>query len=76
MSKVLKNIIKIIINILTFIIFAALIVVIYCKLNMLVKGKNYFEIFGYSVFKVATGSMEPTLSQNDVIIVKEADYNL
>lgn len=73
MSKVLKNIIKIIINILTFIIFAALIVVIYCKLNMLVKGKNYFEIFGYSVFNVATGSMEPTLSQNDVIIVKEAD---
>ena len=37
---------------------------------MMFSKKAYFEIFGYSVFNVATGSMEPTIKQNDIIIVK------
>lgn len=39
----------------------------------MVKGEDYFELFGYSVFSVATGSMEPTIKQNDLIIVKQSD---
>lgn len=54
-------------------VFLILLVVIVIKLNMLVSGKNYFLINGYSIFCVATGSMEPTISQNDIIIVKQSD---
>ena len=32
-----------------------------------------FSFFGYRVFKVATGSMEPTLSINSIILVKQTD---
>ena len=41
---------------------------------MLNDNNNYFELFGYSIFNVATGSMEPTISQNDVILVKKQDH--
>ncbi len=40
---------------------------------MMVKGEEYFELFGYSVFNVATGSMAPTINQNDIIVVKRYD---
>ena len=40
---------------------------------MLINNKDYFELFGYSVFNVATGSMEPTIKQNDIIVVKMHD---
>lgn len=31
------------------------------------------DVFGYSVMKVVTGSMEPTIHENDFILVKETD---
>ena len=40
---------------------------------MLVTKENYFNFFGYSIFNIATGSMEPTLSQNDAILVKKSN---
>lgn len=55
------------------VVFLILLVVIIVKLNMVFSGKNYFLINGYSIFCVATGSMEPTISQNDIIIVKNVD---
>lgn len=73
MSKILKKIFKTIIDILIFIIFLILIIIIVAKLKMLKDNNYYFEIFGYSIFNVATGSMEPAISQNDVIIVKKQD---
>ena len=73
MPKILKKIFKTIIDILIFIIFLILIVIIFAKLKMLNDNNNYFELFGYSIFNVATGSMEPTISQNDVILVKKQD---
>ena len=71
MPKILKKIFKTIIDILIFIIFLILIVIIFAKLKMLNDNNNYFELFGYSIFNVATGSMEPAISQNDVILVKK-----
>ena len=38
---------------------------------MTVHNRDYLSIFGYSFFKVATGSMEPNISENDIIIVKD-----
>lgn len=33
------------------------------------------NIFGYQIFRVQTGSMEPTLMIGDVILVKETDFD-
>ena len=33
------------------------------------------DVFGYSVMKVVTGSMEPTIHENDFILVKETDVS-
>ena len=72
MSKV-KKISKYVVDFLTAIVFCFLIMIIISKVSMLFTGKQYFEIFGYSVFTVATGSMEPTISQNDIVIVKKTN---
>ena len=70
---IVKKCIKIGIDLLTAIVFCFLIMIIISKVSMLFTGKQYFEIFGYSVFTVSTGSMEPTISQNDIVIVKKTN---
>lgn len=69
----MRKVAEIFINVLTVIVFVLLAIIIFAKVKMLVSNKDYFEIFGYSVFNVATGSMEPTIKQNDIIIVKMTD---
>ena len=77
MSKIIKKVFKIIVDILTVLVFLLLAVIIFSKVKMMVSGKDYFDIFGYSIFTVATGSMEPAISQNDIIIVKaQKQYNV
>ena len=77
MLKVVKKVLKIIVDILTFIIFLALILIIISKVKMMITGKDYFNLFGYSIFSVATGSMEPAINQNDIIIVKsDTNYKI
>lgn len=73
MAGIAKNIAKIIVNILMTVVFIILILIIIAKVSMLVNNKSYFEAFGYSFFNVATGSMEPAISQNDIIVVEKAD---
>ncbi len=67
----MKKIFGIIVDILTFLVFLILVLIIFSRVKMMVSGKEYFDVFGYSIFNVATGSMEPAISQNDIIIVKE-----
>lgn len=69
----MKRVAELIINGLTIFVFLVLVLVIGAKTKMLVTGKDYFEVFGYSIFTVATGSMEPTISQNDIVIVHPKD---
>lgn len=69
---VLKKIVKIITNTILVILFIILAVIIFVKAKTLLNGNNYFELFGYSVFEVATGSMEPAISKNDIIITKKS----
>ena len=73
MPKAIKKTLKIIVDILTLLVFLVLIVIIFAKVKMMFSDKDYFDIFGYSIFSVATGSMEPTINKNDIIIVKESD---
>lgn len=70
----MKNIIKIIGNILTSILIMILLIVlmisIYSFIELDIKGKEYCDIFGYSFFQIETGSMEKTIKIEDIIIVK------
>ena len=71
----MRKVAEIIINILTIIVFVILAIMIFAKVKMMVSQKDYFEVFGYSVFNVATGSMEPTIKKEDIILVKRMnDY--
>lgn len=77
MDNLVKKIVKVIIDILTGIIFIILILVIISKLQMVISGNDYLTIFGKGIFQVATGSMEPTIKENDIIVVeKEDEYNV
>lgn len=65
-----KKIIKTFIQILTWLLFALLLFAVYGKVQMMVFKQNYTTFFGYTMFQVASGSMEPTLKIDDVILVK------
>lgn len=68
--KIFKNIIlNLIIIFLTIVVICA--ASAFIQLNIL--NKDYFDIFGYTLFKVNTGSMLPTIQIGDIIIVKLTD---
>ena len=71
----LKKITKVIVNIFTCLLLVLLVLVIYGKVVMTFKNA-YPNYFGYTFFEVASGSMEPTLKINDVILVKITNDNL
>ncbi|MBQ7646831.1 MAG: signal peptidase I [Clostridia bacterium] len=49
----------------------AILLTLYVTIQTLTKG--YANFFGYSVFRVVTGSMEPTMPVNTVLLCKSAD---
>lgn len=61
-----------IINIITTVVLIVLIVIVVFLFIMRMSGSTP-SLFGYSVFQVQTGSMEPTLKVGDVILVKHVD---
>lgn len=69
--KLFKKIIKIVTNTILVLLFILLGLIVFAKAKMLINGNNYFELFGYSIFEVATGSMAPNINQNDIIITKK-----
>ena len=71
--KGLKKFLKVFVDILTTLVFLILLVIIFVRVKTLFSDEEYFEVFGYSIFSVATGSMEPVIKQNDVILVKKQD---
>ena len=74
MRKLLDNkIFQIVYGILKSIIVVLLIA--YLVFVVVQRITNNSSIFGYRVFTVATGSMEPVYMVNDVILVKELDVN-
>ena len=72
----LKNIIRWLVNILTGFLLLILVMVIYGKCILMFTDNKYPNYFGYTVFEVASGSMEPTLYINDVILIDITKDNL
>ena len=70
MKKTLNKIISIIINILIVIVTVFIIIGIYYLIQVNLFNKGYANIFGYTFFEVATGSMSNTIEIGDVLIVK------
>ena len=70
MKKIFKIIKNILISLLIIILLFALALVIYSFIQIDVQGKEYCDIFGYSIFQIETGSMSGTLEIEDIIIIK------
>lgn len=75
MDKI-KNITKIIVNILCVILFLILALVIYAKVVVTISDDIHANYFGYRILEVASGSMQPTLDLNDVLLVKVNEKDL
>ena len=66
MSKVISFILNILLTIVTIII----IIGMYYIYQLKIEKNDYANLFGYTFFEVATGSMSPTMEIGDVVIVK------
>ena len=59
-----------IINLIIFILGMIAVVAIWTSIQLNVQGKEYIDIFGYSIFSTETASMSPTIEIGDIVIVK------
>lgn len=72
-----KKIAKYTLNVLCVILFIILILVVYAKAKITFSNdKVHANYFGYRIFEVASGSMEPTLKIKDVVLVKVNEKNI
>lgn len=70
MKKIFRKTTSIILNILLAIVVLMLILVIYNYAQTKILKKDYTNFFGYTVFRVASGSMSQTINVGDIIIAK------
>jgi len=70
MLKVARCIYKVILNILIVLVFIGLIISIYNFVNIKLNNKLYTNYFGYTMFNISSGSMEPNIKVDDYVIVK------
>jgi len=68
--KILKKIFKWLSN---FLIVSLVLICLYAIIASLILKKEYVNLFGYTFFVVASGSMEDTININDIIIIKIND---
>lgn len=66
MSKIISCILNILLTIVTIVI----IIGMYYIYQLKIEKNDYANLFGYTFFEVATGSMSPTMEIGDVVIVK------
>lgn len=66
MTKVISFILNTLLTIITIVI----IIGTYYMYQVKIQKKDYANLFGYSLFEVATGSMSPTIEVGDVVITK------
>ena len=69
-KKTISIIIGHILNILLLIVFILIMIGIYYIVQIKVFQNDYANLFGYTFFEVATGSMSGTIEVGDVVIVK------
>jgi len=70
LNKILKIIKNIIINLIILVLGIIAIIAIWTSIQLNVQGKEYVNIFGYSIFSTETASMSPTIEIGDIVIVK------
>ena len=61
---------KLKIDFIMLILLLILFLLLYFLAELKLFGKRYINFFGYTIFQVVTGSMEPTIKTSDIIIVK------
>ena len=66
MSKIISFILNVLLTIVTIVI----IIGMYYIYQLKIQKNDYANLFGYTFFEVATGSMSPTMEIGDVVIVK------
>lgn len=69
-KKIASKILGTILNILIFLVMIIMAFGIYYIVQIKVQNREYANMFGYTFFEVATGSMSPTIEIGDVVIVK------
>lgn len=69
-NKYINLIIGYILNVLLVIVSIIILIGMYYMFQLKIMKNEYANIFGYTFFEVATGSMNPTMKIGDVIIVK------
>lgn len=67
--KKLSKVLGYVLNILILFIIIIMAFAIYYFVQVKVLNKAYANIFGYTFFEVATGSMSPTINAGDVIFL-------
>ena len=73
----IKKIVNILLDVLVFLFSIILLITLYGGIQKKILGNDYSNFFGYTIFEVQTGSMEPEISVGDWIIVKsENTYEL
>lgn len=70
MQKKIEKILGIILNCLIFLVTIFIIIGIYYVVQIKLLKNNYANIFGYTFFEVATGSMSDTINIGDVVVTK------
>lgn len=65
-----SKIIGIVLNVLISIVMIIMLFGIYYIVQIKIQNKEYANMFGYTFFEVATGSMSPTIEIGDIVIVK------
>ncbi len=68
-----NTMLKVVENILMVIFVVTIFIVAYNFLQLKLLNKDYVSFFGYSFFEVISDSMAPTLTKQDVIIIKKND---
>ena len=68
--KKLKIVSKIFFSVINIALLLVVVMVVYNFFQISVLNKKYSNLFGYTFFEVATGSMSNTIEINDVVIVK------
>ena len=71
--RVIDKIGQVIINILIGLIIVIAAFTLYSFVALEILDKDYVSVFGFTYFEVASGSMFPTISKNDMVIVKLND---
>lgn len=75
-NKILKIVKNITINVIIFILGIIAILAVWSFAQISVQGKEYANIFGYSIFTTETRSMATTIEKGDIVIVKIGEEDL